>query len=177
MLATCSGRVIGPGLFVAVVVRTGLTLYLGDMGLAVPDSAIRKLDTATFTGDTWALDATLDLPAASVPRHLVSGSAVRWVVQPMDGDGANASRVVDTDTSLSTCVVKINRVQDGPAFPVLVAASAGLIASHEVSETDVSHGDVFALAVPGITYGAGSAPWLWIVPTGGCTALDSGVSP
>lgn len=130
---------------------------------------------ATFTGDTWAVDATLAVPDAAVPRFIArSGEPVRWKVMPMSSGSDGAEQVADTDTSLSTCLVKISGTARAKALVSPLMATSGTIAAHEVTETDVSVGDVFVLAIPAAT--AGTADWLWIVPSANCTLLASGVS-
>jgi hypothetical protein len=142
--------------------------------LDVPASWIRKKDTGTFTGDAWADDPTLDVPDDDVPRFVADGSPVRWKVYGMDGRLPGSAQEVDTTASLSTCLVKIDTMTRGPTFVSALVASSGTILAHEVTEPDVSAGDIFVIAVPAFV--AGTAPWIWIVPTAGCRLLASGVS-
>jgi hypothetical protein len=145
------------------------------MPLEVDRAAIRKLDMGSFTGDAWADDATLAVPDAAVPRLSVDGGPVRWTVYGMSSNADDATQEVDTTASISTCLVKIMRTPAQQPLVTLLAASSGTIVAHEVTESDVAVKDVFAIAVPAAT--AGTAPWLWIVPTSGCSVLASGVSP
>lgn len=145
------------------------------MGLNIYSAAVRRLDLATFTGDAWALDATLAVPDAAVPRLLASGQPVRWTVFGMSSGHDNATQVVDTTTSLSTCLIKISKTDRNQSLVRACGATSGTIVGHGVTEEDVADGDVFSVAVPAIV--VGTAPWLWIVPTSGFTVLGSGVSP
>jgi hypothetical protein len=136
---------------------------------------IRKLDTSSFGGDSWADDATLTVPDADVVRLIATASVVRWTVVGMNGKGETAEQVPDTTTSISTCLVKLSRTPGRKTLVRPLVATSGAIIGHEVTETDVSPGDVFVIAVP--AFAVGSAPWLWVIPTAGCSTLPSGASP
>jgi hypothetical protein len=146
------------------------------MPLDVESRAIRKLDLASFTGDTWAVKATLEVPGATVPRFIATGGPIDWVVYGMTTGKADAVIEIDTTTSISTTLVTISRVPDGGAALLTpMVATSGTILSEPIIEDDISTGDVFMLAVPSIV--VGTAPWIWIVPTAGCRVLPEGVSP
>lgn len=147
------------------------------MPLEVEPSMIRKLDLSTFTGDVWAVDATLAIPGATVPRFTADGSVVRWVVKAMSSADADATPVVDGVTSISTRMIKIIRPRGNAGIPTALAASTGTIEGQEITESDVSPRDVFVLGVSAATVGEGSADWLWIIPTSGCTIAASGATP
>ncbi len=145
------------------------------MPLDVERLAIRKLDTSTFTGDTFAVAATLAVPGATVPRLIADGGEVRWKVYGMSSDGDGATQVVDTTASLSTCLVKISKTPGGQTLVSPIVATSGTIVAREVSEDDISTKDVFVLAVPAFV--AGAAPFIWIVPTAGCSVAPTGATP
>lgn len=129
---------------------------------------VRKLDLATFTGDAWAVDATLAAPDLDdVPPMLATGGKVEWSVYAMDGDGPTASMEAETTTTITTCLVKLATTSPTGATTLVspCVAVSGAILNHPVMESDVERGDVFVLAIPSIS--VGTATWLWIVPHSG----------
>jgi hypothetical protein len=152
------------------------------VGLDIDQRAVRKLaltGDGAFTGDAWALNASLAVPAAGVvPRLVADGKPVRWAIYAMSSADSDAEQVVDVGTSLSTCMVKISRTASSEGKPLVrtLVATAGTILAKDVAEEDVSEGDVFVLAIPAIT--VDTATFLWIVPTSGFSrVLEDGVSP
>jgi hypothetical protein len=141
------------------------------MALDIPPSSVRKLDMSSFTGDTWAVEATLAVSGATVPRFIATGGPVRWVAQGMSSGAIGATAAVDTTAVLSTCLIKIGRTTGGVAFARKLVSVTGLLANREITEEDVSPGDVFVLAIPSAV--AGTAAFLWLMPTAGCIERGS----
>jgi hypothetical protein len=141
------------------------------MSLDIDARAIRKLDLATFTGDTWADDPTLAEPPAAVPRLVANGQPIRWCVYGMTSDKLSAEQEVDTTTSISTCLIKLSRTRASGGAPLVRAcvAVSGTVLAHDITEEDVSEGDVFVIGIPAIT--VGTAPFIWIVPTSGFSTV------
>jgi hypothetical protein len=139
------------------------------------DRGVRRLDLATFTGDAWADDPTLALPPndATVPRLMSDGRPFRWSIYGMSSGEDDATQVVDTTTSLSTCIITLSRTdRQEPLVDALVATS-GTVVGHAFTEVDLGESDVFVVAIPAIA--VGTAPWLWIVPKSGFLKQAHGV--
>jgi hypothetical protein len=134
--------------------------------------ATRRLDAGTFTGDAWALQASLAVPGGTVPRLVATGDGpVRWSVLGMAGTDADDTQVSDDTTSLSTCLVKLSRTAGGTVVRAL-AASSGALLGREVVEDDVREGDLILIAVP--TFTAGTAPAVWVQVHGGAKLAPAG---
>lgn len=151
---------------------------LATMSTRADGLSIRRLDLATFAGDAWALQASLDVPPDTIARLVADGSgAVRWKVVGMSSIEDNATQVSDDVTDLDTLMIKLTRSQFGSAVVSPLSATSGTIVGLEVTESDASAGDVFVLAIPAITAGVGSAAALWIIPTAGFNRLPVGSAP
>lgn len=138
--------------------------------LDVPFDWVRTFDLSSFTGDAWALEATLDVPPATVPRFIADGSPVRWAVSGMDDDGRDAEHEADDGTTFGTRLVKLGRVeQQSTGIPRLLSTTSGTNVNREFTEDDVSAGDVFVLAVVSLTAGGSPATYLWAYPISGVT--------
>jgi hypothetical protein len=135
---------------------------------------VRRLDLATFTGDAWATAAALALPPddGTVPRMLGVGSPIRWAIYGMDSGEDDAAQVVDTTTSLSTCLVQISRTRRREPLVAALASTSGTVVGRGFTEPDMSDGDLFVVAIPTITIG--TAPWLWVVPLSGFSRAAHG---
>lgn len=151
---------------------------LATMSTRADGQSIRRLDLATFAGDAWALQASLDVPPETIARLVANGNGpVRWKVVGMSSIDDDAVQVSDTVTDLDTLVVKLTRTQFGSTVVSPLSATSGTIVGLEVTEVDASNGDVFVLAISALTVGVGSAPALWIVPAVGFNRLPAGVAP
>ena len=139
----------------------------------IDSGTARKLDTSTFTGDAWAVQATLDVPPAAVPRFVARGP-VRWSLVAMAGEGDDASPADDVVTVAEVRAVKLSLTPAGEATVRTVDSATGVACGVDLTEDDIARGDVFVLAVPELTTGVGSAPWIWVVLHGGATALEDG---
>ena len=128
---------------------------------------VRRLDLASFTGDAWAVAATLELPPddGTVPRMLGAGAPIRWAIYAMDSGDDDAAQVVDTTTSLSTCLVQISRTRRLEPLVAALTSTSGTVVGRAFTEVDMADGDLFVIAIPTIT--VGTAPWLWVVPLSG----------
>ena len=147
------------------------------MPLELQRHAERRLDLSTFTGDAWALQASLDVPDADVPRLVADGQGpIRWTVQGMSSGKDDATQVADAVTDIDTTIVTIKKTKRGAAIVSALAATTGTVVGLGITEDDVADREVFVVAIPTVTV-AGTAPWLWIVPTSGCLVLAEGVSP
>jgi hypothetical protein len=144
------------------------------MELDALPGATRRLDAGTFTGDAWALQASLAVPGEleAVPRLVATGDGpVRWSVLGMAGTDPEDTQVSDDTTSLSTCLVKLSRTAGGTVVRAL-AASSGTLLGREVVEDDVRAGDLILIAVP--TFTAGTAPAVWVQVHGGAKLAPAG---
>lgn len=137
------------------------------MPLALDARFIRKIDLAGYTGDAWAVAATLaEPPAATVPRLFASGGSVEWCVYAMSGLGSDATQVVDTTTTITTQMVKL-ATTPGTSTAIVrpLDGVSGAILAKPIAEDDVRLGDIFVLAISAIS--VGTASYLWIVPHSG----------
>lgn len=129
-------------------------------------SQIRKIATGGYTGDAWAVPATLAYPPGSVPVLVADASQVAWQVRAMDGDGDDAQQVAETDLVCDTAVILLDGRAVARHDPI-----TGATADYELVDDDVRPGDRFVLAITAVTVPA-AAPWIWIVPIRGMSRAE-----
>ena len=145
-----------------------------------PDAGlIRKINTSSFTGDAWAVLATLALPPVTVPRMRLPGvgrTTLTWVVEPRAGEAPGSAYVADVSVDLTVSLAVLSQTQGGVALPVLYEGTAivnGNLLQHAIIEDDLVGGETFVFAITSFT--AGTAPWLWIYPISAVELAPAGV--
>jgi hypothetical protein len=122
------------------------------MALATDPAAVRIIDLAGYTGDAWADDATLAVPAATVQLFVATGGPIRLAVYAVATALPGAAQVNGTTCTLSVCVIKFAST-GGTSRIRACAVASGSILAHDLSETDISQGEVFAIGIPAISVG------------------------
>ena len=134
------------------------------MDLTRTPARIIPLPTA---GDPWAQPGAQTDPPSNIIRLVADGGPMRWRVIGYDGTGPDAAPVDGDATTVDMTVVKIRTDRHGNTT---LARTASLVETggvelevgKQISEDDVSQGEVVLLGLISATQDTAAALWIFV---------------